>query len=729
VLDHLHRADRLQRRVLHSKNEAMRSMNRMKMLSAWGIAAVTFCFGATVSAQVSLVRNGEVQGVIVTADKRSEVAAYAVEEFVHHVEMATGQVLPVTIESEPPPEHVSRIFIGATRAARQRGIDSDKLAIEEFVLRTIDNDLFVVGKELHPDKEYPTSRPHGEPRNPLSSECVHSGTLFGVYEVLERYLGVRWLWPGNLGTYVPHATTIEIPAIDETVKPRLHYRDLGGWDLRHIHLSGVMYGKTRKPSAGGFTRVSDATLRNLMFPTEEAGHAYGKAMGVFLRRHRRVTPIEAPVRVPRNAHQVAGIADWWAEFGKEHPEWFALVDGKRGDVGRKGAYTNLCVSNDQLREFIVNEAWDGGDLLILGDADGRNCECEECQSWDGPQPNLSDVPKMVQEKYKPHAIGGRYARYWNDVYQKAVKKNPRVRVTGYLYGPTLPAPHTNIKLNRNIFGEFVIYGGWDGWYPMSPEEHQWNKDQWLGWGKTGISLFFRPNYLLANYATPNVSVRQTGEFFKHAYRHGMIGASFDAYSFSWAVHGPMAYMHYRLLWNPDLKVEDLKQDYFSAFGPAAEYIEEYFDYWEEYAGNRPAVSEVSSALEELRRPRGHALAFPPRVYGPARAILEKALDAARNDPSPEFAERVMFLRSGLRHSLLTTDVYKSLDYDGPEAELAAAPLNDPRKLKQARHAMHELIEFRHDPKNRFVSSYIDNAIVEQYFIRNVEELFKTNSKD
>ena len=37
--------------------------------------------------------------------------------------------------------------------------------------------------------------------------------------------------------------------------------------------------------------------------------------------------------------------------------------------------------------------------------------------------------------------------------------------------------------------------------------------------------------------------------------------------------------------------------------------------------------------------------------------------------------------------------------------------------------MRELIKFRHDPANQFVSSYICNAIEEQHFIRNIEILF------
>jgi len=188
-------------------------------------------------------------------------------------------------------------------------------------------------------------------------------------------------------------------------------------------------------------------------------------------------------------------------------------------------------------------------------------------------------------------------------------------------------------------------------------------------------------------------------------------------------------MHYRLLWNPELEIEDILQEYFSAFGPAAGPVQEYFDYWEEYARTRPSVSEVTSALEKLRRPRGHYLAYPPDVYRPAQAMLDRALEAARAHPLHEFAERVQFLQAGVEHALLATRIYEFLDYDSPEAEIGRAPLADPGKLRQARQAMRELITFRQDPKNRFVAAYIDNAIVENHFIRSIEELFKDDPND
>ena len=103
-----------------------------------------------------------------------------------------------------------------------------------------------------------------------------------------------------------------------------------------------------------------------------------------------------------------------------------------------------------------------------------------------------DVPEDLRLlKYTPRAMGDRYARYWKAVYDMAVKRNPNVKVGVYLYHNTLPGPVTDIKLNKNIFGEFVIYGARDGWYPMSREEDQWYRDQWLAWEKTGMIARFR----------------------------------------------------------------------------------------------------------------------------------------------------------------------------------------------------------------------------------------------
>ena len=164
------------------------------------------------------------------------------------------------------------------------------------------------------------------------SACIAARCL-GVYEILESDLGVRWLWPGELGTYVPRRSTIVLAARDKTVKPRLVYRNLGGWDLPQIFLTGSYFGRKVRPNyrVGG---LSEEVVRKLVFPTEEAGYSYGRAVEIYNRRHRRVTQIEEP-RAVLGSHVIAGITDWWAQFGKEHPEWFALCGGR--ETGSQGA--------------------------------------------------------------------------------------------------------------------------------------------------------------------------------------------------------------------------------------------------------------------------------------------------------------------------------------------------------------------------------------------------------
>ena len=62
--------------------------------------------------------------------------------------------------------------------------------------------------DLESDRLYnsPQHEGLGDPLNMNTS----AGTLFGVYEWLDHDVGVRWLWPGELGTYVPSLPTMAL---------------------------------------------------------------------------------------------------------------------------------------------------------------------------------------------------------------------------------------------------------------------------------------------------------------------------------------------------------------------------------------------------------------------------------------------------------------------------------------------------------------------------------------
>ncbi len=700
------------------------------------VTAATLAVACHGSGGVTLVREAAPAAVVVLGDDPSPVAVYAAEELITHVEAASGVRLPLVSESDAPSDAGGRVFIGATRAASTLGLDTGALENDAFILRTEAGDLYILGKE-------------SATALPLDGWHGYSGTMFGVSEVLERDLGVRWLWPGELGTYVPQAETVEVSAVDEVVSPRLLFRAIS-YNL-HRSLSEFADGQP-KERAARYAEYPE-NQRQLGFSTPEGVTEYVKDVEVFMRRHRLgySQPLEdeaayleskkihyrdgsSMYRMPKVNHSFHG---WWRRHGETHPEWFAMrPDGERGPHGTN-YYAGMCVSNPDLHRFIIEEVvvpgrpyrigprtiWNGRSVLDLGESDvgfERVCHCENCLAWDEPVPEL---PAFLGPRYAEAPVASnRYARFYKTIYEGVVEKVPDIKITGYLYHNFMPAPTSGIQLNENIIGEFVFYGG-PAYFPMAPEVDAWYREQWRGWHETGMTVYFRPNHMLAGYVMPEVTTHQIADFHNYLYEHGNKAVYAESLNCAWAAHGPMSYLQYRLLWDPQLSGDELRQEYFSAFGPAAALVESYFDYWEAYAQSRPEVMELIpdgmeievdplGQLENLRRPIGAALAYPDAVYEPAEAILQEALVVARTDPQEDYAGRVEFLLAGLENARLAGRLHRALDYPPPTREnhapASVAP-RDPAKLLQARQAMTELIEFRQSHQKPYVADYVTAA--------------------
>ena len=659
------------------------------------------------AAKVAVVSEGKAQAVVVIADDPAMVATYAARELVHHIEKATGQQIQVVGETEIPEGVASRIFIGMTEAARKQGIVVEKMKPDEFVLRTVGRDLYVLGLEdkardvvLGDPKDHDWKHKilHdgiwslGMRRRGPSVVSPH-GTLFGVYEILERYVRVRWLWPGELGTYVPRTDHLVIEeALDEYHTPKILWRRFT-W----FHLKGEL------SSSDGY----DPRTERLAF-SPEGLHAFWEATGVYLGRHRMGFSAAAPFLGEEFAYE-----PWrGTELRERHPEFYAMgPDGKRwGQPGAAYTWGDMCVSNPELHRYILDKVWRGGDTVRLGQRNTiEYCRCPKCMAWDGPQPQPGDIPGFAQAAYGPRAISYRYARFWKTVYEMAAKRKPGARATCLTYQTTLPAPLADIKLNENIYGEFCPWSGVACYFPMPEANDKWSRQQWLGWRKTGMSMIWRPNHLHGSYTMPYLSTRQVGEFIKFAYKNGMKGMFVDSLRVSWATQGPMIYVHMALAWNPELEVEEIREDFWSAFGPAASEIERYFDYWEAYSLAHPQGSLYSPI-------RANA-AFPPAEFAKQAAVLKKALQTAASDPLPEYAERVEFLQAGLEHARLSARFMGAL-------EMGKVP-GDRDGFLKAQEALKELVAFRRAKEHLFISDYVDAAAFrERGNVKGIDSLFE-----
>ena len=582
-----------------------------------------------------IVADGQAKATVVIADEPSPVARYAAEELVEHVRKATGVTLPVVRETDTPagaPAH-HRIFLGETQAAERQGLRAADLAPEAFILRTLNGDLYILGRESDED--------------PLHQGNPWVGTLHGLYEILERSLKVRWLWPGELGTYIPAADEVTVAPVNETIEPFLRYR-LWSTDM------GI------RPTA------------------------------VFLRRH----------GMGGGARPFVGhfVQYWWDIYGKEYPEWFAMnAQGER--VG-----PTLCVSNQELQKHLVDarsqpertplkhgawargtiydDYWNGGDVLSLGEADSTKfCHCAACQALDEPHPEGLDLSHVWMRR----VLADRYAKLWQAAFERARRINPEVRITSFLYWQTFHAPLGDVRLGPDYHGEFVQWMGKTQWFPMPEDAYRHLEEQWLGWKKTGLTMAYRPNYFHGGYGLPFFSTRQAGEFLRFAYEHGNVGWAGDSLFNHWATQGPMLYMHMRLLKNPGMTVDQARAEYFSGFGPAAPQVERYFDYWEKFS--HWVVENRSWPVWGVRQMVDAPHIYTPEVFASAAGVLDEALAAARQDARGEYARRVEFIRLGLDHAAATMTFMALLD-DG------AVVLHDRERFEATRQAWRELQALR-----------------------------------
>ncbi len=591
---------------------------------------------AAPAAPLALVREGKPAAAIIFPDRACPSVRAAADELQHHVWKATGATLPVVNEQEAGVKGPA-IYLGPCRKTQEAGITADGLKINGWRIRSQGENLFILGNDNDDDPF----------RFPKYSTYARTGTLFGVYDLLEREMGVRWVWPGELGEVVPRRTTLLLPPQDLTGAPRFPQKRWG---------NPIM-------------AVWDKGWRN-----PDAGRTFCLNENVWQRRHRFAQ--EEPIV---GAHGFVQYGLGWDKVGKAHPEWFQqMPDGTRGPDARQqnrptaAGSIGMCVSNEKLRAQLVEHWSQTGQRAINAgenDVNGR-CTCPACLAMDlrdeTPAARLEQARKAFAENAEcsrwkgwPLVLGSlsdRYAQFWLLVQKDIRQVRPDAIVAGCAYANWVQPPvHT--KLNEGICVHIVA----PFYFPFTDKRREDFRKIWEGWQATGCQLINRPNYTLSGNNFPIFYARKLGEDLAWMTAHGMAGAMPDTLIGQWAAQGPNHYVVARMIEHPELPVETVLQEYYGAFGPAAAAVEAYFRHWESISD---AVTEdVIERNEEGRLDyvnsygtfyRAADVIFTPEVMATGRTLLARAAEAAAGDETAR--ARVDFLQLGLRHTELTLAV-------------------------------------------------------------------------
>ena len=385
------------------------------------------------------------------------------------------------------------------------------------------------------------------------------GELYGVYQFLEEQLGIRWFKPANKeddGEYVPQLKRIVIPEMEYVRDPAFVRRLLvpTAWNWIDHPVNGVIWSVR-----GGF-QMRAAYYHNVRWKRK-------KTNLVNLYDPRTADIWE------ENDHSLIQRAVPAKKYFKDHPEYFALSNGKRS--APSGGLTCYCLSNPEVRrltaEYIIREieAKKAMGLRLLqggGMADtGKGwCECAECL-------------KMNEGKsFDWKNISTVYNKAFQDIFGQVLKKHPEAELMIWAYHTYRKPPRRNLVQDPRVHSLFLPHGRcyaheFDSQCSRNRELFSWMKEYISRYRRTSVYEYFLCSGG-RNYVPQEIVQAHDLKLFSQCGVTGWEEETFFEDSAFWKKTVDSSrneklpslwqwlYLTGKMLWNPNLDPEKLLED-------------------------------------------------------------------------------------------------------------------------------------------------------------------------
>ena len=465
---------------------------------------------------VSFSASAEERGIPLTADGRSQFAivlpanaspsqAYAAEELQRFTEEMTGVELPILADDQPLP--AKAILLGVTRhteAVLGSAPDLGKLGDDGFRLVTKPPHLLIIGSPVR-------------------------GTLYGVYELLEKYGGCRWYAKHH--RFIPKRDSWTIPQVDETQTPAFAMREPFWWGMFDGDFAARCKVNGNRPAL-----------------QEKHGGKIRFGAGLFVHTF---YPLMPP-----------------SEFFAEHPEYYSERNGKRTTERAQLCLTNPDVVRIVTERVLARIRQDpSAKLFSVSQNDWAGwCECEKCREIDEREGSPS----------------GTMIHFVNQVAEAVEKEFPDVWIETLAYQYTRHPPKT-LKPRHNVVPRLCTIEC-DFSVPLDNSTYAQNQkfvEDIEGWSAITDKLYvwdYTTNF--GHYLGPHPNfgcLQGNAQFFHDNHVVGLFEQG--AYQAPHAEFAELrAWILAKLLWDPDQDVAPLYEDFFQGYyGPAAKPIRQYFD--------------------------------------------------------------------------------------------------------------------------------------------------------
>ncbi|MFA7158982.1 MAG: DUF4838 domain-containing protein [Kiritimatiellia bacterium] len=265
----------------------------------------------TSPADVELAKDGQPMADIVVETNAISSVQLAANDLQEFIEKMSGARLEIT--NAPSDKFKFHVYVGPSEFTQKLGVTTEDFKPEEFRIIARDNYVILIGcdeqRKPFPYKHFGegltnwwkfAGEKYGVPvAEPFTGKLGFfpfdaTATLYASSELLEQ-LGVRWYFPYEDGTVVPKKKSVSVPEQNTVKAPVFPVRQSSFYWTMDSDAEGVLWFKRLKYGSSYAYHVSHGTATMISFPEQK----------------------------------------------KEHPEYFAQVNGKRlGSLG--GGVPRLC---------------------------------------------------------------------------------------------------------------------------------------------------------------------------------------------------------------------------------------------------------------------------------------------------------------------------------------------------------------------------------------------------
>jgi hypothetical protein len=454
-----------------------------------------------------LFQDGRTDWKIYLSPQAGPTETFAAEELRDALKKISGVQFEVL--SETPPEGRAIIIGDLTNPEVQTRAATLKLSrgeVEQIAVYTLGDRLYLAGNQ---------------PR----------GALYAVYRFLQHELGVRWLWPGPEGEFIPARKSWSLPDLKFNYQP--------GFAYRGFHL------------CGDWRDVE--VFREWMARN-------------FINIHRHAAP-------PQDKRR--GFYSMWSSHNvvlpetlfDQHPEYFAEIRGKRYK-------TNICLSHPEVDRIVAEQTADYLrkrpflDLLSVFPSDNQDyCRCAQCAKTD---------------------VSTAWFEFYNRLTDALKKEFPNLKFATIAYQGYRDVPKCPIR--NSAFVEYASYSRCNV-HPYGHPGCRLNEDTlraMLAWQATGVPIgnyayeydIYSQNCRFIPFLSMIEDAVRTSRKLGHVAMIPEVSLSPkggpDVYAH--AIQNRLSiYLYARLLWDPDQPMREVLADWCqTVFGEAAEPMLDYY---------------------------------------------------------------------------------------------------------------------------------------------------------